>query len=73
MSPKRRVDTHVPRITEVITEPLLPSTLERTAARTAKKPVTLESLADDLENLKTQIAIMVEWLQNLDERTASGD
>lgn len=72
MTTKRKRISHVPEMGKVITEPSIPSSLDRAAARTATEPVTLDTLAGDLENLKTQIAIMVEWLQSLDERAASG-
>lgn len=73
MSAKRRVDTHVPRITEVINASADDSSPTRIPSKNATEPVTLASLASDLEGIKAQIAIMVEWLQTLDERTAIDD
>ncbi len=73
MSPKRRVDTHVPRIAEVINASAEDSSHPRIPSRNATEHVTLASLASDLEGIKGQIAIMVEWLQTLDERTGNED
>ena len=73
MSAKRRVDTHVPRITEVINASADDSSHPRIPSKNATEPVTLASLASDLEDVKGQIAIMVEWLETLDERTGNED
>ncbi len=70
MTAKRQRISHVPGFAEVIDEPSPDSSLDRITPRNATEPVTLEILAGDLEDIKIQIAIFVEWLQTLDERAA---
>ncbi len=73
MSAKRRPVTHVPANGEDIVTPSSSRKLEHTTALFATDAVTLESLARHIGNIKAQIAIMVEWLETLDECTASED
>lgn len=73
MSAKRKRIPHVPGFGEVINASAEDSSLDPTPSSNAKKPVTFASLASELEDIKDQIAIMVEWLQTLDERTADED
>ncbi len=71
MSAKRQRIPHVPAFTEVIDAPSSSSSLARTTLDNATEPVTLATLAGDIEGIKDQIAIMVEWLETLDERLTS--
>lgn len=73
MSAKRQRIPHVPGFTEVTPVSPPSSSPDRTTLDNATEPVTLASLASRIEDIKAQIAIMVEWLQTLDERTADDD
>lgn len=73
MNAKQKRIPHVPAAAEVITAPPSGSSLDRASPRNATKPVTLESLTSQNEDIKDHLPIMVEWLETLDERTANDD
>lgn len=73
MSAKRQGIPHVPAFTEVIPVSPPSSSPHSTSPRNAGEPVTLAGLASQVEEIKDQVAIMVEWLRTLDERTADED